>query len=190
RFSSLTAATWIYCLSLIPPGLARPPSERSQPGAALMTRRVAFPTLSLTLVSVLLFQAAPRADDPPQPAKSATKDAEPVTFSKQVAPLLNKYCTKCHGGDKPKAGLALDKFSDEASVLKAAKTWEKVLHNLKAGEMPPPERPQPTPAERDLIMGWIDSTVLVIDCNGSRDPGRVTLRRLNRAEYNNTIRDL
>src|SRR3989454_7308137 len=55
--------------------------------------------------------------------------------------------------------------------------------------MPPENKPQPTPAERDLITRWVGSFFFPCDCKHP-DPGRVTLRRLNRAEYNNTIRAL
>ena len=67
--------------------------------------------------------------------------------------------------------------------------FEKVIKNLQAHEMPPEKKPQPTPDERDLITGWIQSAIFHCDC-AHPDPGRVTLRRLNRVEYNNTIRDL
>src|SRR5258705_1674402 len=55
--------------------------------------------------------------------------------------------------------------------------------------MPPEKKPQPTPEERELITAWIQSEIFKCDCDHP-DPGRVTIRRLNRAEYNNTIRDL
>src|SRR5437660_9601661 len=55
--------------------------------------------------------------------------------------------------------------------------------------MPPENKPQPSPAERDLITRWVSAFFFPCDCNHP-DPGRVTIRRLNRAEYNNTIRDL
>src|SRR5690606_21852921 len=56
-------------------------------------------------------------------------------------------------------------------------------------EMPPTKKPQPTEEERKRITEWISSEVFNCDCDNP-DPGRVTLRRLNRTEYNNTIRDL
>ncbi len=58
--------------------------------------------------------------------------------------------------------------------------------------MPPKGKPKPSEAELDTIYAWIDADVLKVDCNpnGPKDPGRVTIRRLNRAEYDNTIRDL
>jgi hypothetical protein len=57
--------------------------------------------------------------------------------------------------------------------------------------MPPPKRKtQPTKEEREFVINWIENALTKVDCGLSRDPGRVTLRRLNRAEYNNTVRDL
>ena len=117
-----------------------------------------------------------------------TAQAAP-TYTRNVQPLLDKYCYSCHGNGKKKADLALDAYKDEAAISKDRKVWEKVLHNVRTREMPPENKPQPTQAERDLLANWIDAEIFKCDCNHP-DPGRVTLRRLNRAEYNNTIRDL
>jgi hypothetical protein len=111
------------------------------------------------------------------------------TFQADVKPLLSRYCYECHGEKKKKGDLSLQAFQDEAAVLKAPKVWETVLHHVRTHEMPPEKRPQPTQAQRDLIAKWIEVEVFKCDCEHS-DPGRVTLRRLNRVEYNNTIRDL
>ncbi|HEY1858890.1 MAG TPA: DUF1592 domain-containing protein, partial [Gemmataceae bacterium] len=108
----------------------------------------------------------------------------------QVAPVLAKYCTTCHGGDKPKGKLALDVYKDDESALKNGKIWDKVSRNLEGGIMPPKSKPQPTEAEKAAILGWIDATVNQTGCITEKDPGRVTMRRLNKVEYNNTIRDL
>ena len=111
-------------------------------------------------------------------------------FSKDIAPLLARYCNKCHAGARAKAKLALDQYKDEAAALNDRGIWEKIAQRLRDREMPPPDKPQPTPSEAKLILDWIDAKLVKIDCTGKIDPGRVTLRRLNRAEYNNTIRDL
>lgn len=116
--------------------------------------------------------------------------AAPPSFSRDVAPVIAKFCAGCHGGNKPKGGVALDKLVDESAALKDTKTWEKVATNLRNGDMPPPGKPRPSATELDAVNAWLDTAVFKIDCQGKRDPGRVTLRRLNRAEYNNTIRDL
>src|SRR4029077_7624919 len=68
-------------------------------------------------------------------------------------------------------------------------TWEKIMQNVRGHVMPPEKKPQPTPNESDRIVQWIEREVFKCDC-AHPDPGRVTLHRLNRAEYNNTIRDL
>src|SRR5437667_12000486 len=111
-----------------------------------------------------------------------------AAFQTRIQPLLSKYCFGCHG-EKKKGDLDLRIYTDEASVLRDRKMFAKVVKNLQAHEMPPEKKPQPTPEERELITAWIQSEIFKCDCNHP-DPGRVTIRRLNRAEYNNTARDL
>ncbi len=113
----------------------------------------------------------------------------PLDFSKDVQPLLETYCYKCHGHGKKKGGLALDAFPTPEAALADEKTWGHVLENLRTGEMPPDEEKQPSLEDRERMMAWIDRTVFAVDPDYP-DPGRVTIRRLNRVEYNNTIRDL
>ncbi len=112
-------------------------------------------------------------------------------YDENIKPLLGKYCYGCHDEKKQKADLSLQAF--ESLSMAAVKTnrqiWEKVLNNLQNHEMPPQEKPQPSEQERSLITSWIEKEVFSCDCNNP-DPGRVTLHRLNRAEYNNTVRDL
>ena len=119
--------------------------------------------------------------------KAAAKS--PVTFEKNVAPLLDQYCFSCHGNGKHKGDVILDQYRDEASGLADVKLWTKVREKVQNGEMPPEKKPQPTPRERELLLRWIEEKVFKCDCDHP-DPGRVTIRRLNRVEYNNTVRDL
>lgn len=112
-----------------------------------------------------------------------------ISFEKQITPLLDKYCYGCHGRGKSKGDFVLDGYKSGAEAISDPKAWEKVLHNLGTHTMPPEKKPQPSTAEAELITKWIETQVFQCDCNHP-DPGRVTLRRLNRAEYNNTIRDL
>jgi hypothetical protein len=134
------------------------------------------PRLSIPLgLACFLIAPVARADEP--------------DFTKEVAPLIGKYCVTCHGGMKPRAGLALDRFKDPESVQKNLKVWESVADNLRSGDMPPPNKPRPNETELATLNAWLDRDVLKVQTS-QRDPGRVTLRRLNRAEYNNTIRDL
>jgi hypothetical protein len=111
------------------------------------------------------------------------------SYDKDVQPILEKYCYDCHGDGMDKGGLALDAFKTREEMLAARDKWKMVAHNVHLGEMPPVKKPQPTLEQRDLINDWIDREVFKLDCDHP-DPGRVTIRRLNRAEYNNTVRDL
>lgn len=113
-----------------------------------------------------------------------------ASFAKDVRPLLQKYCISCHGGARPKADLSLEKYTDETSVVNDRDMWDAIADQLQSRSMPPEGKPQPTAAEFSLMTGWITATLQRVDCADGINPGRVTVRRLNRAEYNNTIRDL
>ena len=139
-------------------------------------------------VSFCVLLAASASANPVKATVEARVVASSV-FPNQIKPLLSRYCYNCHGEKKQKGDLSLQAFQDEAAVLANRKIWEKVLHHLRTGEMPPENKPQPSRSEREMMAGWIESRALQCDCDHP-DPGRVTLRRLNRAEYNNTIRDL
>jgi len=143
-------------------------------------------TVCLPMLVVLTGTLSLRAADPAKPRP----DVEKVSFAKQVAPILAHYCTQCHGGEKPKGQLALDLYKDEGAAFKNLDIWPRVVERLRNREMPPAKRPQPTDAERELLSRWVDAALGVEDCVRKKDPGRVTLHRLNRSEYNNTIRDL
>src|SRR5262245_15139134 len=126
-----------------------------------------------------------------QPTAQPNQPEDP-TFKTKVLPFLKKYCLECHSGEKAKGGLMLDVYLNEAHARKDRKNWSAVQHIIAAGEMPPKKKPQPTKEEKEFIINWIENTLTKVDCSPStlKDPGRVTIRRLNRAEYNNTIRDL
>jgi hypothetical protein len=135
-------------------------------------------------------QAVSQTPDAKKTEPAKTNPAEKVVFVKDILPLLKKYCTRCHGGDQPKADLALDIYKDESSVLKRREVWDRVLHMVRSREMPPAGKPKPSDQDIERITGWIEHQFGKIDCTKDRDPGRLGIRRLNRAEYKNTIRDL
>lgn len=122
---------------------------------------------------------------PKAPASGAT-----ASFSDHVLPVLKAYCITCHGGKKPKGDLAFDVLADEAAALKQKDLWQRVSANIRSGDMPPSGRKKPSPEQVEKLTRWIDIAVSGVDCTKQRDPGRVTIRRLNKAEYRNTIRDL
>ena len=83
-------------------------------------------------------------------------------------------------------------YLKRASVAADRETWDKIGQKLRGGEMPPDDATErPTDSERSNMLAWVDQGLAATDCGSlPRDPGRVTIRRLNRNEYNNTIRDL
>ncbi len=137
-------------------------------------------------------RTTPPKDEPAKPA--ADKKTEPAaknTYRDQVVPLFNKYCISCHNDKKHAAGLSLEDYKDETALMKSRKLMEAIKENVHSRDMPPKEKqPQPSQGERDTITNWIDTQLARVDCGATRDPGHPTIRRLNRAEYNNTIRDL
>ena len=116
--------------------------------------------------------------------------AAPPAFSKEGVAFLDKHCVQCHGDKVKKAGLTLHTFRDNAAVLNQRKVFQNVLQMLASGEMPPEKRPRPTPAELEAFTKSVRGIFEEAERNTKPDPGRVTIRRLNRTEYNNTIRDL
>jgi mono/diheme cytochrome c family protein len=124
----------------------------------------------------------------PKPAD--LKATNSIDFTKQIVPFLVKYCNSCHAGNKPKGDLALDGFKDLVTAVKKPDVWEGVAERLRSKEMPPQKKPQPSNSERDTVLAWIEAIQPKTACDLNKDPGRPTLRRLNRVEYNNTIRDL
>jgi mono/diheme cytochrome c family protein len=117
----------------------------------------------------------------------ATAAAAGDPFADTVAPFLAQHCVECHAGDSPKGGLDLKVFRDAASTDGRADTWLVVRERIASGEMPPAKRERPDPADVMRVTQWIDGRFAAF---AAPDPGRPTLRRLNRAEYVNTIRDL
>jgi hypothetical protein len=145
-----------------------------------------FVLLLLTGVAIQAIAETPRAvaQDGAQ-----TVSSKP-TYEKDIKPFLKKHCFSCHGDGKAKAGLSFDKFKDDDSVYQDRKTWDSVQHMLETREMPPKERPKPEEVEIDTAVKSIRDLFHELDRNAKPNVGRVTIRRLNRTEYNNTIRDL
>jgi hypothetical protein len=121
----------------------------------------------------------------------AQETAPVAPFEKDIQPLLARYCFSCHGEEKPKGGLNLKKYGGAEAFQKDPKTLQKVLLQIREKEMPPEGKPTPNLEMRETLMGWLEKTLAGIDYSRlPKDPGRVLLHRLSRAEYNLTIRDL
>lgn len=145
----------------------------------------------VVLMIAALFAAPAQAADP-APAKGPAQGLDFPDFQKQIQPFFNKYCIACHSAKGTEPEIQLDVFSDQAATQKWMPTLDKTVVMLRGQKMPPKSKAQPTAEERKVVLEWLEAFTSGIDCSNpqQRTPGRVTLHRLNRAEYNNTIRDL
>src|SRR5436305_8553434 len=143
---------------------------------------------SLTRLLIILFLLVCRAIAPSAPQAQSDDGAD--AFRKTIQPFLEANCMACHSADLKSGGLNLEAYSSVASITQDRERWEKLLHKLRTGEMPPKGMPRPDRAEVEQVCRLIEGEFAHADRQAKPDPGRVTARRLNRNEYNNTVRDL
>lgn len=110
-------------------------------------------------------------------------------FDARIAPLLEKYCYDCHSDGVEKGDFAFDQHPEYKALKGDLALWDLVRQQISTHVMPPQKKTAPTLQERDAMVKWIDESVFWFDPS-KPDPGHVTARRLNRVEYNNSIRDL
>jgi len=139
---------------------------------------------SVVLISLALTRAI--SGEAPRTARSQE------IYQKTVLPVLSKNCFACHNDQVKTSGLSLEAYRDSSVAVKQTRVWEGVLNMLSSGQMPPAGMPAPSKAEVSAVTGWIENLLgkTSAPANPEGDPGRVTVRRLNRQEYNNTVRDL
>jgi Protein of unknown function (DUF1592)/Protein of unknown function (DUF1588)/Protein of unknown function (DUF1587)/Protein of unknown function (DUF1585)/Protein of unknown function (DUF1595)/Planctomycete cytochrome C len=113
-----------------------------------------------------------------------------ASFEKTVLPYLEENCVYCHNAKKQSGGLNLEQFKTAATLNDKRETWDLIVQKMQTGEMPPKGAPKPELAATKTVIGWLEKECERLDKLVKPDPGRVTARRLNRAEYNNTVRDL
>ncbi len=134
---------------------------------------------------VMLFPMAVWAED-----KSSALEVDTAGYERKIAPFFAKYCNQCHVGDKPKGGFGLDRqrlpldFSDPIALGR----WREVVNVLNSHEMPPKKEKHPQASEVAAVVDWITEQAVRVEL--AKRSSTVVLRRLNRAEYKNTIRDL
>jgi hypothetical protein len=121
------------------------------------------------------------------PAAPRYQAGDYATF---VKPLMTRYCLTCHSSQKKKGDLDLERFTAIELVRKDLKPWQAVVEMLDNGEMPPKKSPQPPANDKRRLLAWVRGLLDAEARARAGDPGRVVLRRLSNAEYNNTIHDL
>lgn len=117
-------------------------------------------------------------------------EKDTTDFSKNGALFLEQYCFSCHAGDQPAAELSLDSYVDNHSLIKDREVWDRVLDMVETTQMPPEDNEQPSVEELESFVAHIEAIFEHAARTAKPDPGRVTVRRLNRVEYKNTVRDL
>lgn len=123
------------------------------------------------------------------PSLSAVSEVSSLSYEDDILPLLDTYCYRCHGEEKQKGDVQLSSFHTKRTLLKEHRLWQDVIHVVREEEMPD-EEPLPSPEERRTLVEWLEQTLNEIDWSEVKNPGHVTMPRLTKAEYNNTMRDL
>lgn len=114
----------------------------------------------------------------------------PAAPPKDVATFLENHCVQCHDAETKKGGLDLDALTFQPDDVKAFAAWVKVHDRVRDHEMPPKKKKQPTAAETEVFLKTLAGPLIAADEKRTASEGRATWRRLNRYEYENTVRDL
>jgi len=115
---------------------------------------------------------------------------ENTHFATELRPLLQQFCWDCHSAGDAEGGIAFDRYVDSAEIQSDFELWEKVIRLVKERQMPPADAAEIDNESLQRIVNGIEYELSQFDCSVETRPGRVTIQRLNKAEYNNTIRDL
>ena len=108
----------------------------------------------------------------------------------KVDDFIDDRCADCHDSDSKKGGLDLTALQFDPADSKNFATWVKVFDRVSANEMPPKKKPRPEARELADFIGSLGDALTVAEARRTATEGRSTLRRLNRYEYENTVRDL
>jgi hypothetical protein len=145
-------------------------------------RILTFPCLILLALNHAL------GDEPARPSTAVSPTSE---FSTNAAvEFVKTHCLDCHAAGDPEAGLNLEDFSSASDVAAAIESWNKIADRVYSGQMPPPESDVPPLELRKSFVDWIHQTIHTAVCDDGVTPGAPMVRRLNRTEYANTVRDL
>ena len=151
----------------------------TEPGSFPGALKIGFAGLAATLLLSVQVKIS---------AQQSNAAAGPSPTSSQHQ-FLDRYCATCHNERLKTGGLSLERV-DVSSPDAQPEVWEKVVRKLHTGVMPPPNMPQPPKADRLALLTWLETSLDAASA-AKPNPGRTeTLRRLNRTEYQNAIRDL
>jgi len=144
----------------------------------------------LCLTALLLVAGCETVKDAEGPTGGDAIPESVTAYNELLQPFMNQYCYSCHNVDDMKGGVDLESFETPEIALGDTALWERVEEMLRTGQMPPERRPQPSAEELEKVLAFIASHQEATRKAIKSEPGQITMRRLNRAEYNNTVRDL
>lgn len=124
------------------------------------------------------------------PSEPSARSADPKPKDDPSQVFLTKHCQSCHSGEKAKGKFRVERLTADLSEKGDREKWQAALEQIQAGTMPPKEKPRPSEKESAALAEWVHDRTAVADAARNAAQGRVPLRRLNRAEYLNTVRDL
>lgn len=136
------------------------------------------------IMAILLIGTTAQGGPPKKTPPAATG------YTELVQPFIAEHCLACHGAKTAKAGYRIDLLGDDFAVASAAEQWKEIIDRVNAGEMPPAERPRPDARQAAALTTWVNQQLRQIDLAAKNAGGRIPMRRLNRDEYANTVRDL
>src|SRR5262249_39863236 len=124
-------------------------------------------------------------------ARAQEPTAAPRDYEKEVRGIIERRCGNCHGADLQEGGISFTELEDAKTALRKRPLWKRALRRVNAGSMPPEAAPPLGADEKEIFTDWLRFAVEYVDCDPlSRDPGPSPVRRLNRTEYFETLRDL
>ena len=122
-------------------------------------------------------------------ASPVLSDEGRATYEKRVLPFLKKYCWKCHDEGSAEAGFRVDELGTDFLAGKTADHWREAIDQINLGKMPKTET-KPDPRDAFAVVEWVNLELRNAEKRAQSTGGRVPMRRLNRTEYANTVRDL
>lgn len=144
-----------------------------------------------SLIIFIAFALGPAALWASEPHVDQSPTADEKFWDESLQPFLQEFCYDCHSGGGAEADIDFEKYESAAHLSDERPRWNQIRGMIEIGAMPPADyEPLPTMEQRERMAAWIDRKVNSVDCEIVHDPGRVTMRRLNNVEYDNTLRDL
>ena len=143
----------------------------------------------LVAFSILTGSVASTAENIVEPTTGLAPQAV-TPMPQAVKGILQKFCLDCHGAEDPKGGVTLSHAQNSVDVYHEGRVWNKLIRVTRNHSMPPKSEEAPTEEDRQLLSQWVETSLRSAKCDEEQEPGRVTFRRLNRTEYENTLRDL